>query len=161
MAEITHLVAEPDKPTIVITRLFAAPPAIVFEACTRPELVSRWFGPRGFTAVVCEIDLRVGGRYRYVVRGPDGRDMGFSGEFREIVPAKRIVQTFVFDPYPQAEAIETAVFTEQAGKTLLTVTILHKSIEFRDGHVQSGMEAGMNESHQRLDDVIASLSARS
>jgi uncharacterized protein YndB with AHSA1/START domain len=109
--------------------------------------------------VVCDTDFRVGGRYRFVLRAPDGQEAGFSGEFREIVPPERIVRTFIFDPYPEAEALETLQLDERNGQTTITTTTLHKTVEHRDGHLGSGMEAGMTEGYARLDELLAGLVA--
>jgi len=129
----------------------------VFEAFTKPEHLKRWMGPCNLTMVVCDSDFRVGGRYRFVMRAPDGQEAAFHGEFREIVPPERIVRTFVFEPYPDAEALETLQLDERDGKTTITTTTLHKNVESRDGHLGSGMEAGMTEGYERLDALLAEL----
>ena len=157
MAGKTKVIAEPGKPTILITRELDAPRDLVFEACSKPELVRRWWGPRNTTLVVCEIDFRVGGAWRYVVRGPDGSEVGFGGVYREIVPVERIVQTSVFDPFPQAESVESCELTALGQRTLLTVTVVHKTVEARDGHVQAGMEGGLQQTHERLDELLATM----
>ncbi len=157
MSNETTLTAEPGQPTIVVTRWFDAPADLVYEACTRPELVKQWWGPCNFTVVVCEIDLRVGGAWRNVLRAPDGHEEGFHGVYREIVPRERIVQTFVYEPFPQAEAIESATLVEHEGRTRLTVTITHQSVENRDAHLQSGMEHGMRDTHERLEALLGTL----
>jgi uncharacterized protein YndB with AHSA1/START domain len=157
MAGKTKVIAEPGKPTILITREFDAPRDLVFEACSKPELVKRWWGPRNTSFVVCQIDFRVGGSWRYVLRGPSGREEGFGGVYREIVPVERIVQTSVFDPFPQAESVETCLLTALGQRTLLTVTVVHKAVEFRDGHVQAGMEGGLQQTHERLDELLATM----
>ena len=110
--------------------------------------------------VSCDSDLRVGGSYRFVFRAPDGQEVGFRGEFREIVPPERIVRTFIFEPIPDAEALETLQLDERDGKTTITTTTVHKSVESRDGHVGSGMEAGMTEGYARLDELLAELQRR-
>jgi len=156
----THFTIEPGKPTIVLRRLFDAPRKLVWEATTKPEHVARWYGFRASEIVECRIDLRVGGEWRTVLRMPDGSEHGFGGVYREVVPPKRLVQTFRYDGFPDAEAVETAVYEEQGGKTLLTITVLHQSVEFRDGHVASGMEVGATESHDRLEELLASLVAK-
>lgn len=153
----TSFTIEPGKPTIVLRRLFDAPRKLVWEATTRPEHVARWYGFRDSELIECRIDLRVGGEWRYVLRMPDGSEHGFGGVYREVVPPKWLVQTFRYDGFPDAEAVETAVYEEQGAKTLLTITVLHQSVEFRDGHVASGMEVGANESHDRLEELLASL----
>ena len=145
---------------IVMTRVFHAPRKLVFDAHTKPELVKRWLlGPPGWSMPVCEIDLRVGGKYRYVWRrDKDGKEMGMGGVFREIVAPERIVNTESFDdPWYQGEAVDTLVLVEQGGKTTLTQTMLLVSREARDGILKSGMESGVAASYDRLDEILASM----
>jgi uncharacterized protein YndB with AHSA1/START domain len=114
-------------------------------------------GPASLTMVSCETDLRVGGRYRFVFRAPDGGEVGFSGEFREIARPERVVRTFVFEPMPDKEALETLTLEEHDGKTTITTLTVHKTVEDRDGHVQSGVDKGMTEGYARLDELLAGL----
>jgi uncharacterized protein YndB with AHSA1/START domain len=114
-------------------------------------------GPKSVTMVSCNTDLKVGGRYRFVFRAPDGNEVGFSGEFKEIVRPERVVRTFVFEPMPDAAALETLELEERDGKTTIKTTTVHKTVENRDGHVGSGLEAGMSEGYMRLDDLLADL----
>jgi uncharacterized protein YndB with AHSA1/START domain len=159
VVEGTRFSIEPGQRTIVIRRLFDAPRHLVFEASTKPEHLAHWWGFRSSTLTECKVDLRPGGKWRFVLRMPDGSEHGFGGTYREVVPPERLVYTFRYDGYPEAEALETVVFEEpQRGKTLLTATVLHSSVENRDGHVASGMEAGATESHERLAKLLASLS---
>jgi len=158
MTEKTKLIVEPGKPTIVITRVFDAPARLVFDAYTKPEHLARWWGLHGSTLRVCEVDLRPGGAWRFVLRAPDGNDYGFGGEYREITPPERLVYTFRFDGAPGAEAVETLTFVEKDGKTTLTSTTLHTSIENRDGHVRSGMEEGMRQTMERLAKHLGTMS---
>jgi uncharacterized protein YndB with AHSA1/START domain len=153
------VVTLPSDREIRITRTFAAPRRLVFEACTRPEHLRRWWGPRGTTITHHEMDFRVGGRWRFVLRGPDGAEHPFCGEYREIDPPGRFAQTFVYDVpvIRDHPAVETATFDERAGHTTLTITILHGSKEARDGHLHSGMESGVAESHDRLEELLATL----
>ena len=153
----THFVIEPGQPTIVIKRVFDAPPALVFDASTKPEHVARWWGFRDSTLTECTIDLRPGGAWRYVLRLRDGSEHGFGGVYREVSRPNRLVYTFRYEGYPDAEAVETVTFEEQRGKTLLTATVVHSSVANRDGHVASGMEAGAVESHDRLAELLATL----
>jgi uncharacterized protein YndB with AHSA1/START domain len=153
----TSFTIDPKEPTVVIRRVFDAPRHLVFEAMTRPEHVARWYGFRDSTLSECKIDLRPGGKWRFVILMADGSEHGFGGVYREVVPSKRLVYTFRYDGYPDAEAIETVTFEDQNGKTLMTNTVLHTSIENRDGHVASGMEAGAVESLDRLEELLASL----
>jgi uncharacterized protein YndB with AHSA1/START domain len=145
----------PTDTSIRITRSFAAPPELLYEVCTQPQHVRRWWGGCALVQLVsCEVDLRVGGGYRYVLRDPQGQLIGFHGEYRELVPGRRAVQTFVYEPYPDAEAVETAEYEAIPGGTRLTVTIEHKTQAARDGHVQSGMEHGLQASYAALDKVL-------
>ncbi|WP_217923461.1 SRPBCC family protein [Miltoncostaea oceani] len=139
---------------IVITRSFDAPAAAVFRAWTTPDLVRRWWGFPTSEWVVCDIDLRVGGTWRYVTR-EDGVEVGFHGEYREIDAPVRLVSTEVFEGFPDAEALDTLVLEERDGVTTLTITVLHQLPEHRDGHIASGMEHGMQVSFDRLEDAIA------
>ncbi len=150
-----EVIVDPAKPTIITHRELDAPRELVWEAWTKPELVKRWLGPRAHTMTVCEIDLRVGGKYRWVFRTPDGREVSFHGEFREIVRPERLVSTFIFDAYPDEEAIDTLTLVERDGKTIATTFSVHRSIAARDGHVQGGMERGMSEGYERLDELLA------
>jgi uncharacterized protein YndB with AHSA1/START domain len=152
----TLKITTPSDREIVMTRVFDAPRRLVFDAFTRPELLKRWFGPHGWSLVVCEVDLRVGGSFRYVLRGPDGTDMGMRGVYREIVPPERSVHMETFDDYP-GESRVTCVLVEQGGKTTLTATVLYDSPETRDAVIASGMEHGAAESYDRLAELMASL----
>ncbi|MEO8067235.1 MAG: SRPBCC family protein [Flavobacteriales bacterium] len=152
-AEITF----PSDLEIRVQRKFDAPRELLFDCATKPEHLTRWWGPRNQELVSCEVDLRVGGGYRFVLRGPDGQEVGFRGEYLELVRPMRLKQTFVYEPFPDHGAIETTTFEEVDGGTLFTTTILHKSKFGRDGMFNAGMEGGMNESHARLDELLASL----
>jgi len=142
---------------IVLTRVLDAPRSLVWGAMTKPELLKRWmFGPPGWSFTVCEIDLRVGGAYRYVWRGPDGTEMGMGGVHREIVPPERIVCTQLFDEdWTGGEAVGTVVLTEDNGKTTLTNTILYSSREARDAVLKTPMEQGMAMGYDRLEEMLA------
>jgi uncharacterized protein YndB with AHSA1/START domain len=144
---------------IVMTRDFAASPEMVFDALTKPELVKRWLlGPPGWSMPVCQIDLKVGGAYRYVWRNEDGREMGMGGTYREIVRPDRIVNTELFDEawYP-GESLNTWAVRETDGRTTLTVTMRYESGEARDEVLNSGMESGVAASYDRLDEILASM----
>jgi uncharacterized protein YndB with AHSA1/START domain len=144
---------------IVMTRDFNAPRTLVFDAFTKPELLKQWLlGPPGWAMPVCEIDLRVGGAYRYVWRQiSDGQEMGMGGVFREIAAPERVVTTGKFDEawYP-GEAVGTLVLVEHSGITTITQTLLYQSREARDAVLKSGMEKGVAASYDRLEDVLAS-----
>jgi uncharacterized protein YndB with AHSA1/START domain len=159
--ETLKIAARGDR-EIVMTRDFNAPRHLVFDAFTKPELVKQWLlGPPGWSMPVCEIDLRVGGAYRYLWRrDSDGTEMGMGGVYREIVPPERIVSTEVFDQawYP-GEALGTFLFSEVDGKTTVTQTIQYQSREARDGVLKSGMESGVTASYDRLAQLVESPGA--
>jgi uncharacterized protein YndB with AHSA1/START domain len=143
---------------IVVTRLLDAPRRLVFEAFTRPEMIKHWMlGPDGWTMPVCEMDVRVGGAYRWVwQRGEGGTRMSVFGSFRKVAAPERLVHTEQFDPpwYP-GEAVITTRFAEQGGKTAVTLSIVYPSQETRDNAMKSGMESGMAQSYDRLERMLA------
>lgn len=145
---------------IVISRTFNAPRRLVFDAFTKPELVRRWqFGPAGWSFKVCEIDLRVGGAYRYVWwKESTGEEMGMGGVFREITPPSRLVATEKFDdPWYPGEGVGTIELVEQRGKTLLTQTVRYESREARDAVLRSPMESGLTVGYDRLESLLATF----
>jgi uncharacterized protein YndB with AHSA1/START domain len=157
----TAKVTLPSDKQILITREFDAPPELVYEAWTTPELVGRWWsGQRGRTTSI-DIDLRVGGRWRYVmVADSTGEQVAFHGEYREIVPNERIVSTEAFEGIPDADehaSLNTLTLTEVDGRTLLEVLVEHPTQEGRDMHVNSGMEGGMQEAMDLLEEIAISL----
>jgi uncharacterized protein YndB with AHSA1/START domain len=152
-------ISAPGDREILMTRDFDAPRQLVFDAFTKPELVSRWLlGPDGWSMPVCEIDLRVGGRYRYVWRrDKDGKEMGVGGSFREVARPERIVHTERFDEaWYDGESVVTTVFAEQGGRTIVNMTMQLISKEVRDGILKSGMEHGVARSYNRLEEILAS-----
>ncbi len=155
----TLKVTTPTDREIVLTRVFDAPRDLVFDAFSNPELLKRWFGPRGWSMPVCEVDLKVGGGFRFVLRGPDGKDMGMRGVYQEITPPARSVHMESFDDYP-GESQVTAVFVEEEGKTTLTATVRYPSKEVRDIVLKSGMEHGAAESYDKLAELLASPEAQ-
>ena len=152
----TLKVVTPTDREIVMTRVFDAPRHLVWDAFTKPELLKRWFGPRGWSMVVCEVDLRVGGGFRFVLHSPDGKDMGMRGVYREIVAPERSVHMESFDDYP-GESQVTGAFVEQGGQTTLIATVLYPSQEVRDIVIKSGMEHGAAESYDKLAELLPSL----
>jgi len=151
------VVTLPEDTQILITREFDAPARLVYGAWTTPELVRRWWsGDRG-EVTSAEIDLRVGGTWRFVMKANAGFEVAFHGEYREIVPAGRIVSTEVFEGMPDAEALSTITFTEADGRTTMSILVQHSSQEHRDAHINSGMEDGMQEALDRLEEVARSL----
>jgi uncharacterized protein YndB with AHSA1/START domain len=158
----TFKATTPSDREIVLTRLFDAPRALVFEAMTKPEHVRRWWGildDENYSLPVCEIDLRVGGKWRWVGKGPEG-PFAFHGEYREIDPPGRLVFTEIYDPFPDAGSLVTSVLTEEGGKTRLTVTALYPSKEVRDIVIGTGMEKGAAISYDRLEDLVQELQRR-
>lgn len=154
----TLQIATPSEREIVMSRAFDAPRNLVFDAWTKPELLERWLGVRGgWSMVVCEVDLRVGGAYRFVWRGPDGAEMGMGGVYREIVSPERLVATEAFDdPWYSGEALDTTVLAEEGSKTTATTTVLYESEEIRDAVLESGMARGVAESYDMLAEYLAS-----
>jgi len=144
----------PSDTEILITRTFEAPRALVWDCLTTPRHLLRWWGPSWCPMVACDVDLRVGGRWRYLCRDADGNELGWHGEYREIAPEERIVTTEVFEGFPDAESVNTMTLRDDGGHTVLQTLVRHSSREHRDGHVQSGMEAGMQETFDRLDVLV-------
>lgn len=154
-------VTTPSDREIAMTRVFDAPRSLVFDAFTKPELIKRWLGVRGgWTFALCEVDLKVGGAYRYVWRGPKGQEMGMGGVFREVVRPERVVCTEKFDEsWYEGEAIDTMTFLERNGKTTATTTVLYSSKAARDGVLKSPMDQGVAEGYDKLDEILAAISA--
>ena len=146
-------VTTPSDLEITLTRSFDAPAELVFEAFTRPELVVRWMGPRAYPVIEAKIDLRVGGAYHYVATVPGGT-MGFGGRFIEIVPNQKLVATEVFDQYPDTEIVVTTTFVEENGKTTVTLASRCPTVDVRDAILKSGMESGVAEGYERLDELL-------
>ena len=154
------VVTLPADEQILITREFGAPRHLVYEAWTTPELVRRWWTAGRGEMTVCEIDLRLGGAWRYAMLANGDVEVAFHGEYREIVPNERIVSTEVYEGIPDAEAhaaVNTLTLTEADGRTSLEILVEHKSKEDRDGHIQSGMEDGLQDALDRLEQVAVSL----
>ena len=149
----------PADDQILITREFDAPRHLVYRAYTTPDLVRRWWHANRGEMTLCEIDLRVGGQWRYVMSACDGPEVGFHGEYREIVPDERIVSTEVYEGAPGAEAVDTVTFNEHEGRTTLTILVQHQCREHRDAHINSGMELGLQDAMALLEQVADSLRA--
>ena len=158
----TFSVSTPSDCEIRMTRLFDAPRPLVFEAMTKPEHIRHWWGNLGdgYSVPVCEVDLRVGGAWRFVNRTPTGDEVAFYGVYREIAPPERLVFTEIFEQFPDSESVVTSVFTEEGGKTRLTATVRYPSTEVRDMVIQSGMARGAGISYDRLEDLVVRLKAR-
>lgn len=144
----------PSDTEILITRSFEAPRALVWEAMTTPRHLLRWWGPTWHPLVACEIDLRPGGSWRFVSRDADGNELAWHGVYREVAAPERTVSTEVFEGFPDAESLNTTTLSEHDGLTTVQTLVAHRSKEFRDGHVDSGMEDGMQETFDRLDDLL-------
>jgi len=153
----TAVVALPTDTQITITREFDAPRHLVYKAWTTPELITRWWAGERGVVTLAEVDLRVGGTWRYVMTANGGFEVAFHGEYREIVPDERIVSTEVFEGMPDAGAVSTLTLTERDGRTVLHLLVDHINQDHRDAHINSGMEGGMQESMNHLEDVAASL----
>jgi uncharacterized protein YndB with AHSA1/START domain len=153
----TATVTLPADDQILITREFDAPRHLVYKAWTTPELVKRWWSGKRGEVTLAEIDLRVGGMWRYVMVATGGFEVAFHGEYREIVPNERLVSTEVYEGMPDAQALDTLTFTEVDGRTTLTMLVQHTSKEDRDAHINSGMEGGMQEAMDLLEQVAVSL----
>jgi uncharacterized protein YndB with AHSA1/START domain len=151
----TEIIVDPDVPLVRIIREFDAPPERVFRAHTEADLVCRWLGPRRHQMIVDRWDCRTGGEYRYV-HSSDGNEYGFHGCFHEVRPNERIVQTFTFEGVPDQVALETLRLEDLGdGRTRLVAESLVDSFEARDAFVSSGMEDGIREGYERLDEVLA------
>jgi uncharacterized protein YndB with AHSA1/START domain len=151
----------PSDREITLTRLFSAPRQLVFDAMTKPEHVRRWWGilDENYSLSRCDIDLRPGGTWHWIGRGPKG-EFGFHGVYREVAPPDRLVFTEIFDPFPDGESIVTTTFTEEDGQTRMTVTALYESREVRDTVLATGMEKGAAISYDRLEEVVQELQRR-
>ena len=155
----TAVVTLPTDTEILITREFDAPRHLVYRAWTTPELIKRWWPANRGVGTVADVDLRVGGRWRWVMVTHDGVEVGFHGEYRELIPNERMVYTEVYEGMPEAdaEALNTLTFAERDGRTTLTMLVQHQSQEHRDMHVNSGMEGGLQDALDLLEQVALSL----
>jgi uncharacterized protein YndB with AHSA1/START domain len=152
-----QVIAEPGKQEIHMTRSFDAPRELVFKAHTDPKLISQWWGRVNSTTTVDKMEVRKGGRWRFVEREPGGNEFGFHGVYHAIVSPERIVQTFEFEGLPGHVLLQTATFEEHDGKTRLTSQSVFQSVEDRDGMVQSGMEEGAVETMDRLAELLGGM----
>ncbi|MGH2588253.1 MAG: SRPBCC family protein [Dehalococcoidia bacterium] len=152
----TQIIAEPGVPQILIIREFTASRTLLFRAHTDPELLVQWLGPLGTTMTVDRLDARDGGMWRYTSWDADGTEYAFHGVFHSVSPAC-IVQTFEYEGTPGQVSLETATFEERDGKTLVRKNAVFQSVEHRDGMIESGMEEGVNDGMERLDELLARL----
>ena len=159
----TLTVTTPTATDILMTRTFDAPRQLVFDALTHPDLLRRWYGPHGYNLIVCEIDLRIGGSWRYVVRAPDASEMVLHGRYLEIDPPELLVTTAAnddCDAVAGTQSLETTVLTEDAGRTTLTSTSRYPTQLIRDAALHSGMEHGVAQGYDRLAQALRPLEAR-
>ncbi|HEX8391755.1 MAG TPA: SRPBCC domain-containing protein [Longimicrobium sp.] len=156
VAELGPMQAPGSDREIVAVRVFDAPRELVWEACTRPEHVRRWYGPASMPMTSCEIDARVGGRFRYVFSTPNG-EMAFSGEYLELDRPSRVVNTWLFEPMPGTDTVESATLEEHEGRTVLTVRATFQRPEHLQGWAESGGYAGMAEAQERLRTLVHEL----
>ena len=157
----TKITAEAGVPQILMTREFDAPPKVVFRAFTEPDLLVRWLGPRRLKMTIDRYDVRDGGSWRYIHTDEDGTEFGFHGVFHGAPSPDGIVQTFEFEGYPGHVQMDTATFEEKDGKTVVHLNSVFQSVEDRDGMLQSGMESGLNEGFEQLDELLAKLVEKS
>lgn len=157
----TFEVTTPSDTEIRMTRLFNAPPELLWEAMTRPEHIRRWWGNLGdgYSVSVCDVDLRVGGTWRFVNKHPHG-EAAFYGVYREIDAPRRIVFTEIYEPFPDAPSVVTGEYAEEDGKTRMVVTVQYPSKEVRDMVMSTGMEKGAGISYDRLEDLVVALAGR-
>jgi uncharacterized protein YndB with AHSA1/START domain len=151
------VVTLPTSTQVLVTREFDAPRHLVYKAWTTPELIRRWWHANRGEVTKADVDLRVGGKWRWVMLTHSGYECGFHGEYRELVPNERMVYTEVFEGAPNAEAVTTVTFTEKGGRTTVTILVQHKNQEDRDAHVNSGMEAGLQDALDLLEQTAISL----
>jgi uncharacterized protein YndB with AHSA1/START domain len=149
------IVTTPTDREIHVERVFDAPRDRVFAVYTDPELISEWWGPRGTTTSVDEMDVRPGGRWRFVIRNSDGSETGFRGVYREVAPPERLVQTFEWEGMPGHVSVDTATFEDHGDRTKVVSDSIFHTTEERDGHIESGMEGGLNDTYDRLEEVLA------
>lgn len=157
--EGTLQITTPTEREVVLTRVFDAPRSLVFDAWTKPELLVRWLVAPGRSMVICEIDLKVGGAYRFVWRGAGRKDVGMRGVYHEITPPELLVRTESWEDWDAGESLVTTVLEERDGRTTLKETVLFPSREVRDTVLESGLKHGAEENFGRLDEYLASRTA--
>jgi uncharacterized protein YndB with AHSA1/START domain len=151
-----NLVVEREQLAFTMSRVFDAPREIVWKVCTDPELVPRWWGPRRFTTFVDEMEVKVGGRWRYIQKDAEGNEFAFNGVYKEVMPPERLTYTFEFEPMAGHISTETITFEElPGGKTKITTRTTFESLEDLEGMLQSGMESGAEETWDRLEELLA------
>lgn len=153
----TAVVTTPTDTQILITREFNAPKHLIYQAWTTPELIKRWWSAKRGAVTVADVDLRVGGRWRWVMEAEEGFEVGFHGEYRELVPDEKIVCTEVFEGMPDGEALNTMTMAEAGGRTTLSLLVQHSCQEHRDAHLNSGMESGMQDALDLMEEAVIEL----
>ncbi len=156
MSDLT-VIAEPGQHDVVVTRSFDAPRDVVFKAMTSPEYLSKWWGLKESETIIDRAELRRGGSWRFVERMPDGQSYAFRGVIHDLVAPERFVQTFEYEGMPGHVCLETHDLEERDGRTLYTSVTVFQSVEDRDGMVESGMEEGLGQSMDSLDELVAAL----
>jgi uncharacterized protein YndB with AHSA1/START domain len=152
-----EIVVEPGSLEIVVTMTFNAPRELVFKAYTDPALIPQWWGPRYLTTEIDTLDAQAGGRWRFVQRDPEGNVHAFRGVFHEVSAPNRIVQTFEYEGMPGHVSLDTATFEDHGGQTRVVAQSVFQSLEARDGMAASGMEIGINEGYERMNELLAAL----
>jgi uncharacterized protein YndB with AHSA1/START domain len=150
-------ITTPSDREVTVTRVFSAPGALVFDALTKPELLRRWYGPTGWSLLRCEIDLRVGGKWHFVSRHPNGNEIGQLGVYQEIAPGEKLVNTENWEDWDAGETLVTTVLSEQNGVTTLTSTMLFPSESVRDTVLKGGLEHGTKECYDKLEEVLSEV----
>ncbi len=151
----TNVTAEPGTQQITVTRTFDAPRELVFKAYTDPELMPKWLGPRRLTMTIYQMEVRPGGAWRYTHSDENGNEFGFHGVYHDVVPPERVIGTFEFEGAPGHVSLDTGTFEQEDGRTKLTITSVFQSVADRDAALQSGMEEGLTESLDRLEELLA------
>ena len=154
------IIAEPGKQEMLITREFDAPRELVFKACTDPALLSQWWGPRYLTTEVDKMDVRSGGKWRFIQRDAEGHEYGFHGVYHEILAPERVIQTFEFEGLPETGHVTLETMKLEAlpgGRTLMSLQSIYQSVADRDSVLQSGMEGGANDTYDRLEELIEKM----
>jgi uncharacterized protein YndB with AHSA1/START domain len=154
-----ELIAPHDEPVLVFRRAFRAPATLVFRAWTEPEHLRHWRVPHGFELVVCEVDLRVGGGYRFVHRAPDGSRHAFRGRYRQIERPGRLVSTFTYEAAPETEVLDEVTFEDTGGTTLVTGRTAFPTFQARELYAAAGAERGLAQCHGRLDELLGALAS--
>lgn len=153
-------ITTPSEREVTVKRTFDAPAMLVFDAMTKPEILKKWYGQEGWQMTVCDVDLRVGGKWRFVSLLPNGKEIGQLGVYKEIEPGKKLVNTENWEDWDAGETLVTTTFEEREGKTLLTCTSLFPTEEVRDFILKSGLEESAGVFYDKLESVLATAETR-